>query len=158
MARLQQLNGALPAGVPEVWCHDEVQALLSQGAFSGFFEGTFDATAFEGAAAVLPQPSAVPAHAEPAAAAPTAPAAVASAAKAAVPNDDLPVARLLHQGGDAVAARALTHRIARSVGVNKVVSAEASTQTAGSALLYVNWDSSNAHAVCAAVASELLAE
>jgi len=74
----------------------------------------------------------------------------------------LAVARLLQQGGDAVAARALAHRIARSVagqhGVNKVVSAEASTQTVGSALLYVNWDESNAHAMCAAVASELLAE
>jgi len=51
----------------------------------------------------------------------------------------LPVARLLHQGADAVAARALARRIAHAVvgqhGVNKAVAAEANTQTAGSALL-----------------------
>jgi len=51
----------------------------------------------------------------------------------------LPVATLLHQGADAVAARALARRIAHTVagqhGVNKAVAAEANTQTAGSALL-----------------------
>lgn len=89
----------------------------------------------------------------------------ASASAAATPLDSnrallLPVAQLLDQGGDEDAARALTYGIAAEVagphGVRTVKLAESGSRSSGTALLHVNWDASNAHAVCAALASELL--
>jgi hypothetical protein len=42
-ARLSELNAQLP-DMPVVWCYDEVQVLLT---FDNFFQGTFDASAFQ---------------------------------------------------------------------------------------------------------------
>ena len=42
LQRLRNLNASLPSTRPLVWCYDEVQALLTEGAFDGFFDGTFE--------------------------------------------------------------------------------------------------------------------
>jgi hypothetical protein len=47
MRRLKEASSGLPSSMPTVWCYDEVQVLLTDIAFPGFFAGSFNAAAFQ---------------------------------------------------------------------------------------------------------------